>query len=790
MLLKYPTTTAFALIALALGIGANTAIFSVVNAVLLRPLPYPHSEQLLRVSLEDKRQGPEGGPLSVADFLDWRAHNQKLEVAAYGTNLFSCTSGDTPEQIRGAVATSAFFSTLGVNAAVGRTFLPNEETLGAPPVVVLSHNLWKQRFNADPNVIGDTLVLDEKNYTIIGVMPTAFRFPDQGVQLWTAFQPKPPTRRGPYFLDCIARFKSGTIDQARVELAATAQRIRAAVPELNPEYGFVGLPLNEVILGNVRPALFVLLGAVALVLLIACVNVANLLLARAAARTKEITVRRALGASRSRIARQFLTESFLLACAGGAMGLLFAWWSLDVLLALIPQSIPRLQDVAINRAVFAWTAFISIATGLGAGIAPALQGSRLNLSDSLKEDGRGASESRGRKRLRGALVASEIALALMLLISAGLLIKSFLRLQNVDPGFKADRVLTVQVPLTSSKYDEHPQIVAFYERLLERVRALPAVNSAAVCSGLPPDQLSMTDNYSTEAQRNLDDDHLPIGSLLLVSPDYFKTLGIPLKRGRVFNEHDSTNAPRVVVINETLARRTFPNQNPIGQRLKQGGTNRPTNEWMEIVGVVGDVKYEGLQVATTPAFYQSLAQNSFGEMSLVINASGDPRVLVGDVRNLVRAIDPAVPLARIKTMDQLLGESVAQPRFRTLLLGIFSAVALLLSAVGIYGVMAYSVTERTREIGIRMALGAQALDVLKLVVRQGLFYTLVGVVFGVAGAFALTRVISNLLFGVGATDPATFIGVSAFLVLVSLAACYLPARRASKVNPVKALAHS
>ena len=790
MLLKTPGLTAMALLALAIGIGANTAIFSVVDAVLLRPLPFERPEQLVSIALLNREQGPNGVPFSVADLVDLREQRRELELAAYGTDLYNLTGhGADPEQIRGSATTAGFFALLGARPAIGRTFIEDEEKPGSEPVVVISDRFWQQRFNRDPQALGRRLRLSDREYTIIGVMPAAFRFPEAASELWTCFQIEPPTRRGPYYLRVIARIKAGgTLDSTRAELQEIAQRVQAAHPELAAsEYGYVTVPLTEQLLGKVRPALMVLLGAVALVLLIASLNVANLLLARAIAREKEISIRAALGATRARIARQLLVEGLLLSSAGGALGLVLAVWGIDVLLAVSPADIPRIDQVRINSSVLGWTLLVSLGSGLLAGLVPALHASGADLNESLKQGGRGTSESSGRRRVRSALVVSEIALALMLLISAGLLIKSFIRLQQVDPGFRAQQVLTMEVPLPRAGYPEPLQVIGFHQRLLERMRALPGVHSAAVASSLPPNDLEWRDNYMVEGQTPLPDAQLPSAAMLIVSPDYFRSLGIPLLQGRNFTEADIRDGAPVTIISETLARRSFPNQNPIGKRFKVGGVDRPTNPWSEIIGVVADVKYEGLAAAPIPAFYESANQRSYRGMYLVLNFSGDTAALTNAVRREVRALDPQLPVANIRTVERLMAQSVAQPRFRTMLIGSFSGAALLLAAIGIYGVMAYSVTQRTQEIGVRMALGAQTRDILQLVLRQGLALTAVGIGAGLVGALAATRLIGSMLFDVPANDFVTFAAISLLLATVALVACLIPARRASKVDPVIAL---
>ena len=787
MLAKAPGVTILALLALAFGIGANTAIFSVVNAVLLRPLPYKDTEHLLALSLVHQQSGPAGSPLSPSDFLDFRAQNDRgFGFAAFTDNTFNYSGGQTPEQITGAYTTADFFSVLGVTPLLGRAFLPDEDQPGKEGAVVLRESLWRSHFNADPQVIGRSITLSSRPYIVVGVVPNSCQLPDRTTQLWTAYQIQPPTRRGPYFLRGLVRF-SGSLEQARTDLARIAARVKAATPALPATYGYVSTPLNDWIVGKVRPALLVLLGAVGLVLLIASLNVANLLLSRAAAREREISIRTALGANRARIVRQFLTENLLLAFFGGLAGLLLSVWGIDLLRVFGPSNVPRLQDVAVDRAVLLWTMLISLGSGMLFGIAPAWRSTRVNLNDSLKEDGRGGSESVGTRRLRSGLIVAEVALAMMLLIGAGLLIRSFVRLQQVNPGFEPRQIVTMEIGLSRAKYPELPQVAQFYDRLLQRVAAIPGVRSTAICSSLPPNNLGVSDTFMVEGMEPVDDSKAPFGNVLFSSPGFFRTLGVPVIQGRDFDERDKIDSPRVVLISENLAKKFFPNANPIGKRFKQGGSDRTTNPWMEIVGVVGDVKYEGLDTPTAPAYYLPSFQVPIRGMYLLVDSAMPATSVAASVRTEMRAIDPEIPVARVRTIENLVSDSVAQPRFRTFLLGAFSVLSMVLAAIGIYGVVAYSVSQRTREIGIRMALGAQPRDVLRLIVRQGMMLTLAGVILGALGALGLTRFTANLLFGVGAADPVTFAVISLLLTSVALLACYIPARRAARLDPIKAL---
>lgn len=791
MLVKNPGFTIVAVIALALGIGANSAIFTVVNGVLLRPLPFAEPDRLMNVMLTYPQRDASRASLSLADFLDWKAQNQAFEsFAVFGAfGPFNLTGEQGPENVSGVWVTADFFTTLGVQPARGRAFVSGEDQPGSSPVVVISNSLWQRRMGSDPDAVGKSITLNGTSYTVIGIMPAEFRYPE-GIELWGALPLTPPTRRGPFWLRGIARLKPDvTLEQARADMQAMAGRIQEQNPNTNDPWTFNIMPMREVIVGDVRPALLVLLGAVAFVLLIATANVANLQLVRAATREKEIAIRRALGASRGRLIRQLLTESVLLAWLGCALGLLLAMWGVDLLIALSPEEIPRLQEARIDTTVLLFTFSISLVSGILFGLVPALQGSTSRLNESLKEGGRSNSEGSARSRMRNLLVVSEFALALMLLIGAGLMIRSFLRLQDVNPGVKTDNILTMHFSLPISKYQGSAQTATFFRELLQRVQALPGVESAATSISLPPNLLLLSDSFTVEGQPIAPGETAPLAPALFVSPDYFRALGVPLLKGRYFTDADTANSPNVTIISDTMARQFFPGEDPLGKRIKLGGPERPNAPWMEVVGVVGDVKYNGLDIASEPVFYRALEQAAFRLNYLVVRTKNDPMTLVPAIRSEVASIDSDLPISRIKTMDQIMSESVAQPRFRTLLLGVFGAVALLLAAVGIYGVMAYTVSQRQREIGIRMALGAQQSDILKMVVRQGVTLALVGTGIGLAGAFAASRFIAKLLFGVSATDLTTFLGIAFLLAVVATAACYIPARRATRVDPMVALRH-
>jgi len=794
-LLKQPGFTIVAIITLALGIGANTAIFSVVNSVLLRPLPFPQADQLMKVALVNARLGEDDGVLGVADFLDWRDQNHVFQdLAVFTDSWFSIIGEGEPVRVRGAWVTAGFFSTLKAQPLLGRTFVRGDDVKDGPPLVILSHGLWQQRFNSDPQIVNKAVTLNGKSRTIVGVMPPSFSFPPESerslpgeVELWVAHPLERTQHRGPYYLNGIARLKPGaTLEQARSELTNISLSIRQANPLTNADTILAARSLKESMVGNVQRLLFVLLGGVAFVLLIASVNVANLSLSRAARRGPEIAIRRALGAGQGRIIRQLLTESLLLAGAGAIAGVLLAWWGMDVLLAIGSSNLPRLDEVKIDKSVLAFTTVISVLSGLLFGLFPAWQASRVKVNDSLKE-ARGGGEGRGWRRTRSLLVVTEVALSIVLLAGAGLMLNSFLRLRRVSPGFAPENILTTEIDLSGARYEEPKQINSFYEQLIERVSHLPGVEAAGVGMSLPPNLLSISDTFTIEGVPVTSGVTDPSVPLLGVSSGYFSALGVPMLAGRNFADTDRLDAPPVVIINETFARRYFPNQNAIGRRLKIGGPERPNNQWMQIVGVSGDVKYGGLETAPEPAFYQPYQQIPWNNSYLVLRARSDPRQLASAVRNAAWSIDKELPVANLKTMEELLSESVARPRFRTFAFLVLGLLALVLAVTGIYAVMSYLVTQRTREFGIRVALGAQRSSVLRLVIRQGMSLALIGVVIGLIAAWALMRLMTSLLYGIESRDPLTFASITILLLAVALVACWLPAHRATKVDPLKAL---
>ncbi|HET9531507.1 MAG TPA: ABC transporter permease [Blastocatellia bacterium] len=791
MLIKNPGFTAVAVLTLALGIGANTAIFSVVNTVLLQPLPYNDPDRLVMVWEEDTKRGYPRDTPAVANFIDWRDQNQVFEaMAAMADASFNLTGAGEPERLEGRRVSASLFPLLGVEPHLGRAFLPEEDQPSVNRVVILSHGLWQRRFGSDNEIMGKPLTLNGESYTVVGVMPPGFRFPNGETGLWVpiAFTPQQAASRGSHYLNVVARMKPGiTLEQAQAEMSTIAERLQQQYPDTNTGLGAVVVSLHEQLVGDIKPALLVLLGAVGFVLLIACANVANLLLARAAARQKEIAVRTALGASRLRLLRQFLTESVLLSALGGGGGLLMALWGVNLLRTFIPKNISQVQSITIDAGVLVFTLLVSLLTGLIFGLAPAAQASSFNLNETLKEGGRdSATGSRG-NRIRGLLITTEIAVSLILLIGAGLLINSFLRLRSVDPGFRTDNLLTMRIVLSEQKYTDQPRRAAFYRELVRRIESLPGVQSAAVTNWIPLVLQGDSIGVSIEGQPDPGPGQMPIVVTRVIHPNYFRTMGIELLEGRQFDERDRVDSHRVIIVSETMARRFWPGEVAVGKRIKPGPLNSSA-PWLEIVGVVKDVRQFELGANPKPQMYVPYEQPVFFRPShLVIKTDVEPLGLAAAVRSTVWEIDKDQPVSNITTMEGVLSESIARQRFSTLLLGIFATVALVLAAVGIYGVMSYSVAQRTHEMGLRMALGAQSRDVLKLVIGQGLRMAIAGITVGLAAAFALTRLMGSLLYGVSTVDPLTFAGVTLLLLSVALAACYVPARRATKVDPMIAL---
>ena len=802
MLLNRPGFSAVVVLVLALGIGATSAIFSVVNGVLLRPLPYPAPDRLMMV-LPASEQGGRGGrilTLTAPDFVELRNQCSVCDgMAAYaGAWPGNLAGGAEADRVRIARVTENLFTTVGVQPLLGRTFLPEEmgqpsptndmQALGST-AVILSHSLWRQRFGGDPDVIGKAVQVEGAASTVVGVMPEGFKFPDEA-EAWAPVALSP--KRNNAYLRVVARVKPGVARaEAESELEAIARGMRQDAPQnTGPSLNLI--PLQEHVVGNVRSSLLIFLGAVSFVLLIACANVANLLLARAATRQKEMAVRAALGASRLRIVRQLLTESLLLAFAGGGLGLLMAFGFLNLLASLAPQGIPRVNDIRIDPGVLGFTLLLSVLTGIIFGLAPALQASRPNLNTTLKEGGTRVTEGGSRHRLRSLLVMAEVSMALVLLIGAGLLLKSFIRLRETKLGFSPDHVLVASVTLPEAAYPATAQVKSYFQQSVARLAALPEAQAVAIVNSLPLGNPSVGIRGDLTIEGEAKERSGVMTSKLAVSADYFRALGIPVLKGRAFNDRDTADSPGVVIISETLAHTLWPDEDALGKRLNIGFARA---KWSEVVGVVGDVKQWELGAPPAAATYHPLSQVADGrrwfvsEMTFVIRTSAEPQRFIAGLRSELQSVDKDLPLYNVAVMEQVVAKRVTDPRFYTLLLGSLSALALILAAAGIYSLISYSVTQRTHEIGIRLALGAQAGDVLRLVVRQGMTLVLAGLVVGVAGALLLTRVLSDFLYQVSVTDPATFGLLSCLLAAVAVLACYLPARRATKVDPLVALRH-
>src|SRR4051812_28450155 len=793
MLLKNPGFTLIAVFALALGIGANSAIFSVVNTLLLRPLPYKNPSQLVVIWENATHLGfPKNTP-SAANFLDWQKQNTLFEgMAAFAERSFNLTGVGEPERLDGRRVSANLFDLLGVRPLVGRNFVPDEDKPGTK-VAILNESLWKRRFGSDPGVIGRALTLNGESYTVVGVLPRSVQLPSFGNwrdQIWVplAFTAEEAASRGNHYLEVIGRMKAGvTLEQARAEMATIMARLAQQYPEDNTRIGTVVNPLHEEIVGDMKPALLVLLGAVAFVLLIACANVANLLLARAAARHKEIALRLALGADRVRLTKQLLVESVMLSLLGGAVGLAFAYAGLQVLTRFIPPDVAHAEMISIDAKVLGFTLIIAIVTGLIFGLAPASQASHFNLNDTLKEGGRDAGAGVRGKRLRSTLVIAEVAVSFILLIGAGLLINSFMHLRSLDPGFRADHLLALNIDLSEVKYPDNARRTAFFDEVLRRVQALPGVRSVAVAGNLPFTYNGDSMPIAVEGIPDPAPDQWPDVIYRAVGSGYFSTMGIPLLRGRDFSDQDTLDSTMTVVVSEKTAKHYWPNDDPIGKRLKAGSTTSE-GPWRTVIGVVADVRQNDFIAQPKMQMYFTYRQlRSLMPNALVVRTAVDPLSLATSVRNAIWAVDKDQTVANMDSMEHIVANAVARQRFSTLLLAVFAGLALVLAAVGIYGVMSYSVAQQTREIGIRMALGAKRSDVLKMTVKQGLKLVGFGLGIGLAVAFVLTRVMATLLFGISATDPITFVSISLVLMAVALLASYIPALRATKVDPMIAL---
>ena len=797
MLAKTPGFTAAAVLTLALGIGANTAIFSMVYGVLIRRLPFKDPGRLYTLWERNLKMGYEQNPPAAANFRDWRDRNHVFErMAAFDSSrTFNLAGAGNPERVDGAAVSPGLFELLGVEPIWGRTFSTGEDQPGRDGVVMLSYGLWQRRFNADRALVGRPITVDGRSCTVIGVMPPGFQFPGNTgtilniftappAKLWVplALTPEAWSQRSSHFLQVIARLNPAVaLGHAQAEMDSIEQQLVRAYPREYIGSDVKLVPLRAQVVGSFRPALLVLFGAVAFVLLIGCANVANLLLARAVRRQREVAIRAALGAGRFRLVQQLITESLVLAVVGGTLGVLLAGWGVSLLKAILPDNFPSADAIRINAPVLLFTTLVSLATGLIFGLAPALQTSRTLLADSLRESERGG-ESLRHDRVRSVLVVSEMALAMILLMGTGLMLRSFVRLQEVKPGFRPDHLLTMEISLPEAKYPD-PQKAAFFAQLLQQIRGLPTVQSSGAIGHLPLAGDIESYLMGVESRPPLPNEYAN-PDCHVVEPGYFEAMRIPLVAGRYFDERDDTQSPHVLIINEVVARNVFPNENPLGKRLRMG-FNGFTGA---IVGVVGNTKDLTLDLASSEEVYTPYAQApSWNSMTLTIRTTSPPLALAGPVRELVLGIDRDQPVSKVRTMDEVVGASVAAPRFRTLLLGLFGLTALLLAGLGIYGVMSYSVSQRTREIGIRMALGAEQPEVIKLVLRHGLALTLAGLGTGLVGALALARLLSSMLYEVRPTDPLTFAGVTLVLTASALLANYIPARRATKVDPLVAL---
>jgi predicted permease len=781
---RQPGFLTVALTTLALGIGTSTAMFTVVNGVLLKPLPYRDPAALAIIEI----RGAEGGifPLPDADFLSLRADRSAFEnVAVYAPTSFNLTGSGTPDVVRAAWVSGDFFATLGVQPHLGRLLVTSDDAPGAPPVVVLSHAFWTRRFGANAAIVGQTIRLNNVVCTIVGVGPSGIRFPRRELDLWRNRVIGPPLRRGPFYLTGLARLNVGTTTTAaRANLDAVASAVKQ---QYGPgDWSFRIMPLTEAIVGDVRMPLYLLLSSVGFLLLIALANVANLTLARGSSRQREIALRAALGAGRGRITRQLLTESALLSLVGGALGVGLAAALTRVFLPLGETMIPRLSEIAIDARVLLFAAGVSMLAGLLFGVAPALHASTGDLIDPLR-DGQRSGASRSRRRVQSAFVVAEIALAVVLSVGAGLLVRSLIRLQHVEVGFRPERLITFSLDLPRARYPDENTSRSFYQGLLERLQGVAGVENAAVAVSLPPDQVTVTDNFTAEGQHYALGQSAPTGMMVVASDSIFRTLGIPLLHGRLFDARDRVGAEQVVIVSRALAARYYPNGDAIGRRFRTGGPERPDNPWMQVVGIVDDVKYFGLAEAPPPAFYLPFAQHPWSSQYVVLRTAIAPQSLVSAIRETVWSVDPNLPLARIRTMDDIMSEAAADPRFRTFVLSSFGILGLVLAVVGVYGVMSYAVSQRAHELGVRAALGARPTQLMALVLRDGGLLAAIGIGAGIAGALGVTTLTEKLLFGVTPKDPVTFTAVTIVLSSAALLASWIPARRAARVDPLLAI---
>ena len=787
-LAKNPGFTIVALTAMMLGTGASTAVFSVVETVLLRPLPYTDPDRLVWIH-DGLTQGDRSGwSACMEDFLLWQTRARSLaQLAAFTGDHFALTGDGLAEGLAGADVTARFFDTLGVRPLMGQTFAADADQPGRERTALISERLWRSRYAARTDILGRSIVLDGQPVAVIGVMPSSFRFVFPDADVWRILPLTPPTRRGPFILRGIARLKPGvTMAEVNAEMAGLAQGVERADPKRLERLRYPVVGLTEAIVGDVRPLLVALAAAVALVLLIAVFNVGNLLLARAAVREQEIAIRLSIGAGRKRLIQQLLTESIVLALAGGGIGVFVAFICTRLLRASPPPGIPRLESLSIDGRVLLFTLLLCILSGVAFGLVPAIGATRPNLSMILQEAGRGGGEGLRRRRLRNIFVVAEIAIAAVLLAGAGLLIRSFLTLGEVPIGFGArpDHLLSMQVAPSGDTYGQQQRLAIYWDAVIREVGSLPGVRSAALSIWLPPDHAAMSDSF--EIQGKTPPDGGPVVPVPIVSNGYFRTLEIPLLRGRTFDGRDTPASPPVTIISENLARRYFPGEDPVGKHLKHGGP-QSTNPYMEIIGVVADIKYEGAGSPDEPVYYESSSQVPDRPMWLVVRTHDDPHQLIPAIRNRVAALDGNVPISHIGTMDESMYASVALPRFRSILMGAFALIALLLATIGIYGVMSYSVLQRTQELAIRLALGATRANVIGRVVGHGIFLALGGIMIGSVGALAFVRTLRSMLFNISPSDPAVFSGVALLLFAVAVTASYIPALRAARKDPLLAL---
>jgi len=800
MLLKSPGFTVVAVLTLALGIGANTAIFSVVNFVLLRPLEYANPDQLVMVWERNTKKGWNESPTSFADFVDFRDNAKSVELVAFTDTNFNLTGGDQPERVAGLRVSANLFSLLGVNPARGRWFAPGEDKPGAGHVLILSYGLWQRSFGGNSNLVNRTVQLNGQSYTVVGVMPPTFKFPPafsatttseeliSNADLWVPLTTDDvPLIRNIRNLKMIGRLKAGVApQQAQAEINSIASRLAREYPDVNAGLESVVIPLHEQIVGDVREALLILLGAVVLVLLIACANIANLLLSKATARHKEIAIRTALGANRGRLLRQLLTESTLLGLLGGVFGFLVAYAGSKTLVSFGSLSIPQLTDFSFDMKVPLFALVVSLLTSLIFGLAPAIDASNPNLNEALKEGGRSSSGGATRARLRNALVITEVALAVVLVTASGLMLRSFVRLQGTSSGLNPHNLITLELELPDVRYHAAQQQTLFQQQLLQRVGSLPGVQNAATVDNLPFSGNAFNTSFTIEGRPTGPTTETPRAYYRVISPDYFPAIGIELHKGNQFTDRDTAEQPGVAIVNETAAQRYWPGVDPLGKRIKRG---RPEskNPWLTVIGIVSGSRQLSLKEGSQPEIYVPYLQNPGLTFTLVARTASDPRSLTGALRKEVLSADREIPAVNLKLMEELISNSVAKERFYVLLLGVFAALALILAAVGVYGVMSYSVTLRTRDIGIRMALGARPVDIFKHIVGQALLLGLIGLGVGIVLAIASTRVMSSLLYGINATDPLTLAITSLVLLAVALLASYLPARRATRVDPLVTL---